>query len=184
MKPDIEKLTTFVKKTKELPMLNEQFCNLEKIYVEQIDKDCLNKKAIVQFISEITNKLEYKKGFVKIASNKSLREGYDLEVINGESITPIKISTIESLKYLNENCIREYKKQKMNEEVVNAKNAGTMTKKEIKSRDKIAKKVKAKPIKGKDTEENAKYRLATYIELRKRGQEPKGKKAKKKKKKK
>jgi hypothetical protein len=53
-----------------------------------------------------------------------------------------------------------------------------MTKKEIKSRDRIAKKVKAKPIKGKDTAENAKYRLATYIELRKRGQEPKGKKKK------
>lgn len=72
----------------------------------------------------------------------------------------------------------------VSEEIVNAKHAGTMTKKEIKSRDRIAKKVKAKPIKGKDTEENAKYRLATYIELKKRGQEPKGKKAKKKGKKK
>ena len=71
----------------------------------------------------------------------------------------------------------------LNEEIVNAKHAGTMTKKEIKSRDKLAKRVKAKPIKGKDTEENAKYRLATYIELRKRGQEPKGKKKKAKKKK-
>jgi hypothetical protein len=71
----------------------------------------------------------------------------------------------------------------LNEEIVNAKHAGTMTKKEIKSRDKIAKKIKAKPIKGKDTEENAKYRLATYIELRKRGQEPKPKKKKTKKKK-
>ena len=75
-------------------------------------------------------------------------------------------------------------KKSVNEEIVNAKHAGTMTKKEIKSRDKIAKKVKAKPIKGKDTEENAKYRLATYIELRKRGQEPKGKAPKKSKKKK
>lgn len=69
------------------------------------------------------------------------------------------------------------------EEIVNAHHAGTMTKKEIKSRDKTAKKVKAKPIKGKDTEENARYRLATYIELRKRGAEPKGKKPKKSKKK-
>jgi hypothetical protein len=66
----------------------------------------------------------------------------------------------------------------VSEEIVNAKHAGTMTKREIKSRDRIAKKVKAKPIKGKDTAENAKYRLATYIELRKRGQEPKGKKKK------
>jgi len=71
----------------------------------------------------------------------------------------------------------------VNEEIVNAKHAGTMTKKEIKSRDKIAKKVKAKPIKGKDTEKNARYRLATYIELRKRGKEPKPKKKKTKKKK-
>lgn len=68
--------------------------------------------------------------------------------------------------------------KKINEEIVNAANAGTMTKREIKSRDRIAKKVKAKPIKGKDTAENAKYRLATYIELKKRGQEPKGKKKK------
>lgn len=75
-------------------------------------------------------------------------------------------------------------KKSVNEEIVNAKNAGTMSKKEIKSRDKLAKKVKAKPIKGNDTEENAKYRLATYIELRKRGEEPKGKAPKKGKKKK
>lgn len=68
--------------------------------------------------------------------------------------------------------------KKINEEIVNAGNAGTMTKKEIKGRDRIAKKVKAKAIKGKDTEENAKYRLATYIQLKKRGQEPKGKKKK------
>ena len=70
-------------------------------------------------------------------------------------------------------------KPKLQEEIVNAHHAGTMTKKEIKSRDKTAKKVKAKPIKGNDTEENARYRLATYIELRKRGQEPKGKAPKK-----
>lgn len=63
----------------------------------------------------------------------------------------------------------------ISEEIVNAGNAGTMTKKEIKSRDRIAKKVKAKPIKPGDSEKNAKYRLATYIELRKRGKEPKGK---------
>ena len=57
----------------------------------------------------------------------------------------------------------------VNEEIVNKEHAGTMSKKEITSRDRIAKKVKANPIKKGDTAENAKYRLATYIELRKRG---------------
>jgi len=181
MKADIEKITNFVKKTKEIPMLEEQFCSLDKVQIQEINKDCLNKKALVQFISEFADKIEYAKGFIRIASNNSLKEGYELEIVNEKTIIPIKIKNVQSLKYLDENCIKEYKK--INEEIVNAKHAGTMTKKEIKSRDKIAKKVKAKPIKGKDTEENAKYRLATYIELRKRGQEPKGKKAKKKKKK-
>jgi len=57
---------------------------------------------------------------------------------------------------------------KINEEIVNSSNAGTMSKSEIKKRDKTAKKVKPKPIKG-DTEEESKYRIATYITLRSRG---------------
>ena len=56
----------------------------------------------------------------------------------------------------------------MNEEIVNSSNAGSMTKAEIKKRDKTAKKVKPKPIKG-DTEKESRYRIATYITLRARG---------------
>jgi len=57
---------------------------------------------------------------------------------------------------------------KINEEIVNPKNKGTMTKPELGSRDRLAKKVKADPIKGKDTKENAQYRLATYITIKNR----------------
>ncbi|MBM3887097.1 hypothetical protein FJ364_04140 [Candidatus Dependentiae bacterium] len=56
----------------------------------------------------------------------------------------------------------------INEEIVNPKNKGTMSKSELGSRDRLAKKVKADPIKGKDTKENAKYRLATYITIKNR----------------
>jgi len=56
----------------------------------------------------------------------------------------------------------------INEEIVNPKNKGSMSKTEIASRDRIAKKVKAEPIKGKDTKKNAQYRLATYITIKNR----------------
>jgi hypothetical protein len=212
-------------------------CELDKVLLEQIDSSCLNKKALVQYINESEN-LSYSKGMLRIASNKNLKEGYELEIVSADAIIPLKIEDITNLKFIENNIIHEYAqmeelqersltpaetkkkehivmsmkgrmkdllnrfgsknkamsyiygaataaaKKSVNEEIVNAKHAGTMTKKEIKSRDKIAKKVKAKPIKGKDTEENAKYRLATFIELRKRGQEPKGKAPKKSKKKK
>jgi hypothetical protein len=60
-------------------------------------------------------------------------------------------------------------KNMIQEEVVNPQNKGTMSKSEISRRDRTATKVKAKAIKGKDTEENARYRLATYITLQGRG---------------
>jgi hypothetical protein len=74
------------------------------------------------------------------------------------------------------------------EEVVNKRHKGSMTAKEIAERDRIAKSVKGiRPIKGKDSVKNAKYRYATYIVLRKRGEsgekseKPTKKKSKKKK---
>ena len=57
-------------------------------------------------------------------------------------------------------------------EIVNSSNAGTMTKGEIRKRDKTASKVKARPIKG-DTEEESKHRIATFITLRSRGKKKK-----------
>jgi len=228
-------------------------CSMEKQILDGINENCLNKKAIVQFL-EHGSILSHAKGLIRIASNSNLKEGYDLEVVGKDKIVPVKLDEIINLKFIDNNVIKEFKplnesknkptnpglwskakslakkkfkvypsayangwaskwykqhgggwksvneeteiatkvkKSKLleyknqmknlffNEEIVNAKHAGTMTKKEIKSRDKIAKKVKAKPIKGNDTAENAKYRLATYIELKKRGQEPKGKKGKK-----
>jgi hypothetical protein len=233
-----KKITKFMKDMKEQTQpLKGYECELDKVLLEQLDSSCLNKKALIQYINE-SNTLSYSKGMLRIASNKNLKEGYELEIVSSAAIIPLKIEDITNLKFIENNVIHEYtqmeelqerslssaeknKKEKIvmsmkgrmkdllnrfgsknkamsyiygaataaakksvNEEIVNAKHAGTMTKKEIKSRDKIAKKVKAKPIKGKDTEENAKYRLATFIELRKRGQEPKGKAPKKGKKKK
>jgi hypothetical protein len=68
-------------------------------------------------------------------------------------------------------------KQYIPEEVVNQSNKDTMSDKEIKSRDKTAKKLTGvRVVKKGDTLKNAKYRLATYIELLKR----KGKKTNKK----
>lgn len=252
------------KKLKEHSEVHTNYaCNMNKLRLESIENSCLNKKSLVIYMNE-NNETKYAKGFMRIASNSSLREGYDFEVVNGQNITPINSDNILSLKYFDNNELKEYsvlnegknkptnpklwarakalakskfkvypsayangwaskwykkhgggwrsvnesvelqesnlsKKQKekmksavssfksnnlvIAEEIVNAKHAGTMTKKEIKSRDKTAKKVKAKPIKPGDTEENARYRLATFIELRKRGAEPKGKKPKKGKKK-
>ena len=62
--------------------------------------------------------------------------------------------------------------KKIHEEIVNSSNAGTMTKGEIRKRDKTASKVKARPIKG-DTEEESKHRIATFITLRSRGKKKK-----------
>ena len=70
------------------------------------------------------------------------------------------IATRDAKKMANEEFVQE--------EIVNASNAGTMTRGEIRKRDKTASKVKAKPIKG-DTEEESKHRIATYITLRARG---------------
>jgi len=59
----------------------------------------------------------------------------------------------------------------LREKVENPSNKGTMTKKEIRNRDKRAKSgnfSKYRPIKG-DTEKEMKYRISTFIELRKRG---------------
>jgi hypothetical protein len=61
-----------------------------------------------------------------------------------------------------------YYRNLLTEEIVNIKNKGTMTKGEISDRDRLAKRVKAKAIKGKDTEQNAQYRLATHITLKNR----------------
>jgi len=71
-----------------------------------------------------------------------------------------------SMDYFSQKLKNKY--NLIREEIVNPKNAGTMSKGEIASRDRLATKVKAKPIKGKDTEKNAKYRLATFITLRNR----------------
>jgi hypothetical protein len=70
------------------------------------------------------------------------------------------IATRDAKKMANEEFVQE--------EIVNSSNAGTMTKGEIRKRDRTAKKVKAKPIKG-DTEEESKHRIATFLTLRARG---------------
>jgi hypothetical protein len=61
----------------------------------------------------------------------------------------------------------------VSEEIVNPDNRGTMTKAEIIKRDRIARsrKVKAKirATKGNDTDENARYRYATFITMMMRG---------------
>lgn len=61
----------------------------------------------------------------------------------------------------------------LSEEIVNSDNRGTMTKAEIIKRDRIARssKVRAKirAIKGKDTDENARFRYATFITMSMRG---------------
>jgi len=200
-KHTIKKIVSFAAKTLKPKSMTERYsCSMKKIILEKIDNTSLNKKAIVQYIQE-DGKLNYTKGIVRIATNKSLREGYDIEVVSGENSIPMKLDNVISMKYMSEGILQEFKapsrqrklpkpvvnttkrvaklKSKMKtlirenllvkEEIVNKEHAGTMSKKEITSRDKIAKKVKANPIKKGDTAENAKYRLATYIELRKRG---------------
>jgi len=65
----------------------------------------------------------------------------------------------------------------VSEEVVNAEHKGTMTAKEIKRRDEIAKTAKnIVAIKPGDTDKNARFRYATYIVLNRRKKEGKGKK--------
>jgi len=60
------------------------------------------------------------------------------------------------------------RKRKLKEEVVNRINKGTMSKSEIKERDRKAKNIKPQPIKG-DTDDESRHRIATYITLRARG---------------
>jgi regulator of extracellular matrix RemA (YlzA/DUF370 family) len=63
----------------------------------------------------------------------------------------------------------DYEKQFLvQEEVVNKKNKGSMTKAEIRTRDEKAKGIKPQPIKG-DTDDESRHRIATYITLRARG---------------
>lgn len=65
-------------------------------------------------------------------------------------------------------------KKRIAEEVVNPSNQ-PMTKGEISKRDKLKKKLgDVKVVKKGDTKENAKYRLATYITLLKKGKKKKG----------
>ena len=85
---------------------------------------------------------------------------------NNAPYSPRRETIMASMDYFSQKLKNKY--NLIREEIVNPKNAGTMSKKEIASRDNLATKVKAKPIKGKDTEKNAKYRLATFITLRNR----------------
>jgi len=85
----------------------------------------------------------------------------------GEESTFRQPTDVELKDFLNRN-----RKKPMSEEIVNASNAGTMTRGEIRKRDKTASKVKARPIKG-DTEEESKHRIATFITLRARGKKKK-----------
>jgi hypothetical protein len=85
-----------------------------------------------------------------------------------------KKSISESLK---STVVDNYILLKLSEEVVNQSNAGTMTKGEIRERDKTKKSLKnVKVVKAGDSLENAKYRLATFIQMKKRGKESKRKK--------
>lgn len=85
---------------------------------------------------------------------------------NNTPYSPRRETIMASMDYFSQKLKNKY--NLIREEIVNPKNAGTMSEKEIASRDDLATKVKAKPIKGKDTEKNAKYRLATFITLRNR----------------
>jgi len=74
-------------------------------------------------------------------------------------------------KTLNENIFTIINKimTTLSEEIVNPENKGRMTKQDIQKRDRLADKVDAEPIKGKDKKINAKHRLATYIILKSKG---------------
>ena len=76
-------------------------------------------------------------------------------------------------KYIIEYIAKAIILDRLNEEIVNPENAGTMTKGEIRRRDKNAKKgapANIKPING-DTEEEMKHRFYTFVELKKRKKE-------------
>jgi len=81
--------------------------------------------------------------------------------------------------------VDRFERMNVVEEIVNMRNAGSMTDAEIAKRDRLAKKLKnIKAIKGSDSEKNAKFRYATFIVLRNRKKEKgeklgKGKKKKK-----
>jgi len=80
-----------------------------------------------------------------------------------------KKSISENLK---STVVDNYILLRLSEEIVNQSNAGTMTKGEIKERDKTKKSLKnVKVVKAGDSLENAKYRLATFIQMKKRGKE-------------
>ena len=72
-KHTIKKIVKFAGKTLKPKSMTERYsCSMEKIILEKIDNTSLNKKAIVQYIKE-DGKLNYVKGIVRIATNKSLR---------------------------------------------------------------------------------------------------------------
>lgn len=105
---------------------------------------------------------EVQRSFDRIMSNQYayLRRRYGSSVHN----VMRQLAIQDARRRLNS----QEKPKRVDEEVVNSSNAGTMTKGEIRKRDKTAKKVKARPIKG-DTEEESRHRIATFITLRARG---------------
>jgi len=70
------------------------------------------------------------------------------------------------LNFFKENIIRKYC-TRLDEEIVNPENKGTMKRKDELKRDKIAAKTKPKPIKG-DTDDESRHRIATFIYIRNR----------------
>jgi len=149
--------------------------------------------------SKIDLLIEAKKKSLKTACWKGY-EAIGMKKKNGKSVpncVPTQESTLNNIqqkvkeKFLVEDCgcgkgkpkpkPKPVTKPKQNiaEEVVNSGNKDTMTDKEIKSRDKIAKKLTGvRVVKKGDTPKNAKYRLATYIELLKRKGSKKNKRVK------
>lgn len=108
------------------------------------------------------------------------KRGGDWSSVN-ESMNPLQLKVKE--KFLTEGCgcgggnkpkpkPRPVQKPKaINEEVKNEAHRGKMTRKMIRSRDKRAKRLKgvAKVVVKGDTPENARHRLATYIEWKMKG---------------
>jgi hypothetical protein len=108
----------------------------------------------------------------KISLNEACWKGYTAKgtkMKNGRQVpncVPISENTMTPLQ---EAYARA--KHAIKEEVVNSKHKGTMSSKEKRQRDSLAKGLKGiKSIKGKpDSEKEAKYRYATYLILKKRG---------------
>lgn len=116
------------------------------------NKRAINPEKIINFVCENTK--------IKLVPEKN-------DLLFLEDTTPVK-SITEELKLLIKDQIKN--KFFVREEIVNADNKGKLTSDRQKSRDKIASKLKnVKVIKGPpgrmDTPEEAKYRLATFIEL-------------------